>query len=303
MADVIFEYNPFTANSYITVDGTPISETSGIYKYIKTPLQDWIEDFFAVLTEHCNDDEINLTYKGLYYNFYEIKNALSFFIKNNPCFNINLDYQECMDLKSRMDNMNCLANKTQSYGFYENNEFEEIQKSLECKMKICVFGRDYEYYQRHIKQLSEIVKKDNKIIECDFVPFNSVNQVLHSDNSIIIYYFNDDKIFDFKILKCIADEYKQNRKTGKSRFIFVSSSPKIIQNMLEDMVDLKSVTVLDEKNASEICKRIYDYQNNVYMINRLLDCTHLIYNHLINFEQKLRCDPDENIKIENIDIV
>ena len=56
MTNILIIHNPFLIETEIVIDGIPIAETSGLYRYIKTPMQDWVRDFLHTLVEHCNDD-------------------------------------------------------------------------------------------------------------------------------------------------------------------------------------------------------------------------------------------------------
>lgn len=303
MTNVFFEYNPFNINSYITVDGIPVSETSGLYKYVKTPLQDWIKDFFFTLAEYCNDDEIKIIFKGLLYNFDDMKRALNTFIESNPSFEIILEYQECISLNQRIDIITHIVAEMQKYNFLEDNEILEIKKSLECKMSIYISGENFEDNQNLSHQLYKAAEMNNLNCICEFKQVNSFNQFVFHDKSIIIYNFNKDNQCNCEMLKRLVNDYKGKRKIEKCQYIFLSSSSRSLHNKLSTVYGLKNVIVLDRENILEIIKRIYDYHANIYMTSNLLNCVHLICNYLTKYEDQLIKNICNNINIDDLEVI
>lgn len=139
MTDILIIHNPFIVETIMCVDGVEISATSGLYKYIKTPMQDWVGNFLPTLVEHCNDDELNITFRGLQHNYEDLEAEVTSFLKKNSDYEIELSFDECKSLKERLAEINTLSDEIKSQNLipelyeivfekmYENEKLDCLQ--------------------------------------------------------------------------------------------------------------------------------------------------------------------------------
>lgn len=91
MTKVLLEYNPFTVESKISINGSEISGVSKLSNFQFERLQMWLEQLFPALLEECNDD-LNLTFHGTDLDFEDLKDCLDNFLKSNPRAVIQLEH-------------------------------------------------------------------------------------------------------------------------------------------------------------------------------------------------------------------
>lgn len=144
MTKVFLSHNPFKVYTEIFIDGEKISDTSLLYKYVNTPMQDWVTDFLPVLVEHCNDDEIEIVFKGLQYNYDDLEAELNQFLKNNRDYEITLDFDVCKSQTARLGAMKTIIDemKTQNVVevLHEDGFLCNIENCQKETMQIVVMG-------------------------------------------------------------------------------------------------------------------------------------------------------------------
>lgn len=143
MTNVLIEYNPFKENTRICIDGTEISSTSGLYKYISTPLQDWITDLFQILTEHCNDDQLSITFKGLQYSCDLLEEEYEKFKKNNREYDIDLSFDVSKSELARSGMISNMIDELRNQNKddeFNNSLLDILEENSKCQMNVYVIG-------------------------------------------------------------------------------------------------------------------------------------------------------------------
>ena len=85
MKKVFLKYNPYKLETEITVDGKPLADNSRIGELIKSKdhegndprLQDWIEDFPALLVEEYNDRDFEILFHGTLLDYEDVTGAFT----------------------------------------------------------------------------------------------------------------------------------------------------------------------------------------------------------------------------------
>lgn len=85
MKKVFLKYNPYKLETEITVDGKPLADNSRIGELIKSKdhegndprLQDWIEDFPAILVEEYNDRDFEILFHGTLLDYEDVTGAFT----------------------------------------------------------------------------------------------------------------------------------------------------------------------------------------------------------------------------------
>lgn len=180
MTNILIEHNPFDVKTKIMIDGEPVVETSGLYKYLNTPMQDWVATFLPTLIEHCNDDELEITFKGLQYNYDDLEKELDQFLKENRDYDIHLDFDCCEGQRARLGKIASVIDDMQSQTIVEELRKPEFAKAFSApdrdRMQVLVMGgtdqRRYEFIntllETHIERAdtsSGICYTDNDMLE------------------------------------------------------------------------------------------------------------------------------------------
>ena len=118
MAEIRIIHNPFKVKTDFIIDGNMISETSGLYKYVNTPMQDWVSEFLPILIEDSNDDELEIVFKGLQYNFDDLDREVQAFLRKNRDIEIDITFDCCVSQQHRLDELETIIRevKEKEYG-------------------------------------------------------------------------------------------------------------------------------------------------------------------------------------------
>jgi hypothetical protein len=114
MTKVYLSYNPFTVKTEITVNDEKISSTSTLYRYRNTPMQDWVDTFLPDLVEHCNDDEISITFQGLQFNFDDLEEQIEVYTKKNRDIEVKLEHEVSKSQVGRIGALSSIIDEIQN---------------------------------------------------------------------------------------------------------------------------------------------------------------------------------------------
>lgn len=187
MTNILIEHNPFDVKTKIMIDGEPVVETSGLYKYLNTPMQDWVATFLPTLIEHCNDDELEITFRGLQYNYDDLEKELDQFLKENRDYDIHLDFDCCEGQRARLGKIASVIDDMQSQTIVEELRKPEFTKALSApdrdRMQVLVMGGTDQRRYEFIDTLLEI-------------------HVERADTSLGICYTDSDMLEDMQETEC-----------------------------------------------------------------------------------------------------
>lgn len=168
MAKVFIEYNPFIEYTKIVVDGTELSATSSLYKYTNTPLQDWVENLFPELTEHCNDDELSVTFKGLQYSCDLLEEEYEKFVKNNREYDIDLSFEVSKSEIARSGMISNMIDELRNQNTadeFNNSLLDILEENSKCQMSVYVIGGTDEHRHDLVDSIvgDKIERSDNSM--------------------------------------------------------------------------------------------------------------------------------------------
>ena len=140
MTSVWISHNPFSVETEIVIDGYPIAETSRLYKYIKTPMQDWVGNFLPMLIEHCNDDELTIVFEGLLHNYEDLYAELNVFLKKNHDYEIQLQYQHSQRLAQRLAECDTIMAEMAKQDVIPRELLNSLSKKHSTALQVLIFG-------------------------------------------------------------------------------------------------------------------------------------------------------------------
>lgn len=114
MTKVYLSFNPFTVKTEIIVNDEKITNTSTLYRYRNTPMQDWVDTFLPDLVEHCNDDEISITFHGLQFNFDDLEEQIQVYTEKNRDIEVKLEHEVSKSQVGRIGALSSIMDEIQN---------------------------------------------------------------------------------------------------------------------------------------------------------------------------------------------
>ncbi|MGZ0084915.1 dynamin family protein [Caldibacillus thermoamylovorans] len=132
MLNVYIQYNPYTVETIIEVDGKNLMKNGKLSKYKNERLQVWIHELLPVLVEELNEDHIHICFKGTLLDYEDLYEACQSFssisIEHIPAKESTDKIEELKALVEHMQSgpFESLRNKKVKENFYKalNSEFE-----------------------------------------------------------------------------------------------------------------------------------------------------------------------------------
>ena len=141
MTTVLISHNPFRIETHILIDGKAITDTSSLFKYLRTPMQYWVSDFLPSLIADCNDDELEITFKGLPYNYEDLKSELGQFLQKNMDYDIELLFDVCEDQTARLNTLETTLSELKTQTVVEELNCQEfVSSSAGNHLEVLVLG-------------------------------------------------------------------------------------------------------------------------------------------------------------------
>ena len=147
---VYIEYNPYTVETKIEIDGQPISNESSLKKCNNKRLQYWLEKnrnwqgIIEELRRYVNNaEDINITFKGRKIDFDDLKLTVDKYNENNSNSKIILNFIQGKEDNDILKNIEAIFKEIQD-GPIEELKTEELKKTYEevksSKFKISVLA-------------------------------------------------------------------------------------------------------------------------------------------------------------------
>lgn len=146
MKKVFLQYNPFTIETVIKIEGEMISKDGVLYSYRGKRLQEWLDDLFPELVEECNDD-IQLTFKGTELDYEDVFLARQDYINSNRDNKVQIDlcplsFAKCAE--ERLDELIKLFSEMQTECPFPDLRTEELrrqfQRAIESEFEVSVIA-------------------------------------------------------------------------------------------------------------------------------------------------------------------
>lgn len=295
MTTVWISHNPFLVETEIIIDDVPIAETSRLYKYIKTPMQNWVGSFLPALVEHCNDDELDITFKGLPHNCEDLKFELRSFLEKNRDYEIGLHCDVCQSPLERLKILDDITKK-----------LPDPAESPRTVLKLLVFGGDPEQRKMQMEQLSQ----ETFEVDC-YCPLEihdtepeALEQAIHAQDKPILICLLDENTGskqNARIMNLISDAYKVRGRFNKWRFLFVADNPQYARRLLSSDFSIKNADVYASDDFVSIRRRIEEYQNEVCLVGCAAEASEKMVSQLSALKETLGMPSEQTKKLEEID--
>lgn len=304
MTSVWISHNPFSVETEIVIDGYSIAETSRLYKYIKTPIQDWVGNFLPMLIEHCNDDELTIVFEGLLHNYEDLDAELNIFLKKNHDYEIQLQYQHTPGLVQRLAECDTIMAEMAKQDAIPRELLNSLSKKHSTALQVLIFGSD----ERRCCELSDCLtsayKEFNKMEIHQISELESVKQAIESEDKPILVCMVDEHSSEkenAKIINLISDAYKARGKINKWRYIFVADSPLYAKRILSSDFAIKNADVYAVDELDAICQRIDVYRSEFWQIRKLAGFSEDLIYQLAILKQGLTVQAEQEKPTGHID--
>lgn len=309
MTHVWILHNPFLLETEIKIDGNPIAETSRLHKYIKTPMQNWVNNFLPALVEHCNDDELDITFKGLQHNYEDLEAALTLFLKKNRDYEIELHFEPCASQVERLQMLADLVQEIRDYQKVDNvftTEFvNTIEKSITSEINILVYGNN-DRCQQLIGSLYPAVRaleKTDSVQICGSQYSVDVERAISSVEKPVLVCLLDEPNENkehTKIMNQISNMYNLREPFQKWRVVFVADNPQYARRVLSSDYAIKTAEVYASDDTARIFHRIEEYRNEVCLVQHLEKASEDLVYRLSIIKQRLAVQAEQQKNIEQI---
>ena len=256
MTNILITHNPFMVKTEIIIDEVEISETSGLYKYINTPMQDWVGEFLPALVEHCNDDELKIIFKGLQHNYDDLEAEVERFLKENREYDIELQFEVCKSQIARLGAMDNIVDEMKNQKVVEELHQPDFISIIENAEKdelraLVLGGTDESRYELVDELLGQSNRREDAETGYAYVDDDSVDGMEKGDNidsfqeykvniPFVSSKFCQMKIFELPDLnKCKNTYYRFAKKAINSEI------KPIVIYLLEDDVKKNNVEMLN----------------------------------------------------------
>lgn len=304
MTSVWISHNPFSVETEIVIDGYPIAETSRLYKYIKTPMQDWVGNFLPMLIEHCNDDELAIVFEGLLHNYEDLDAELNIFLKKNHDYEIELQYQHSQGLAQRLAERDTIMAEMAKQDAIPRVLLNSLSKKHSTALQVLIFGSDERRCCELSDCLTSVYKEFNKMEIHQISELESVKQAIESEDKPILVCMVDEHSGEkenSKIINLISDAYKARGKINKWRYIFVADSPLYAKRILSSDFAIKNADVYGTDVPDAICQRIDAYRSEFWQIRKLADFSADLIYQLAILKQRLTVQAEQKKPTGHID--
>ena len=319
MTTVLISHNPFRIETHILIDGKAITDTSSLFKYLLTPMQYWVSDFLPSLIADCNDDELEITFKGLPYNYEDLKSELDQFLQKNMDYDIELLFDACEDQTARLNTLETTLSELKTQTVVEELNCQEfVSSSAGNHLEVLVlggsnpqqavlinglFGTGLYNSQSEFQRI--LLNIDSRSVPAaSALPLNpeSIAETIRSaDMPVVIYILNDQlKRSKTGFPETIAEQYRIRGKQNKQRFLFVAETPAAAIRSLSSEFGIKNASVYAFDEITLIQRQIEKYHSEVSLIRYLTVQCDNITQQLNLLEEALSAKAIEHKDTQNI---
>ena len=138
MLNVHLTYNPYSVDTKISIDGTPIPEDHQLSALCRSQrLHNWIDRFFEELLESEREPEISLTFKGTQLDAEDVENACKSFQERDEKAIVKLETDIChVPPERKISQLKTLFKKAQK-GPFDEFRSERLQKLFDQALDPC----------------------------------------------------------------------------------------------------------------------------------------------------------------------
>ena len=253
MAKVWIKYDPFIGKTEFTVNDAAIDQNSGLYKYLDTPVEDWVDRLFPALVEHCNDDEIEMTFKGFLHYFQLLESVHAEFSRKNTEYDIELHYESSPSPTERKENLLKILAEIRQLP-----EMGDVLQdaALNEPMPVAVLGGAEE--QRNV------------LIEMIPGAIEPVDAEAAIRENLVLYLLEKEwKQNDQRHMEWISEQFRAKTKHRRRRFLFIAEDVSSAVRMLSSEAGIKKAVVYSLDELTAIKKAIDGYANQICLLDTL----------------------------------
>ena len=132
MKKVYLQYNPFTIETLIKINGESISKDGALYSYKDKRLQEWLDRLFSELVDECNDN-IELTFKGTQLDYEDIYLAKNDYLNSDIGNKVSIDLIPltfARNAEERLDELIDLFEGMQKDCPFQDLQTEELRRQF-----------------------------------------------------------------------------------------------------------------------------------------------------------------------------
>lgn len=249
MTKVWIKYDPFVGKTELTVNDAAVDQNSGLYKYLDTPVEDWVNRLFPALMEHCNDDEIEMTFKGFLHHFQLLEAVHAEFSRKNTEYDIELHYESSPGPAERKEKLLKILAEIRQLP-----EMEDVLQdtALNEPMPVAVLGGTEEQRNALIEMIPGAIE-----------PVDA-EAAIH-ENLVLYLLAREWRQNDQQHMEWIAEQFRTKTKHRRRRFLFIAEDVSSAVRMLSSEAGIKKAVVfsMDEIQqcieAVELYKEVIDF--------------------------------------------
>jgi predicted GTPase len=143
MANVYIEYNPFTVETIIEVDGKDILHEGKLSQYRTDRLQVWIQELLPVLDEVVNEDQLHIQFKGTVPDYEDLVEVCEQYSQFNSSIDIHIENIPGKDSSDKIVELENLVSHMQNGPFEALKDpkiQQNFQKALNSQFEIAVIA-------------------------------------------------------------------------------------------------------------------------------------------------------------------
>ncbi|TXK82562.1 dynamin family protein [Paenibacillus sp. N3.4] len=144
MAKFFIKYNPFTVESFMTINNQEVTAMSKLYNYRNERFQLWLENLLPILVDECNDDELDITFHGTLLDYDDLLEQIHEYSMKNPSIKVSVEHIESQASTARFKELSELFEYMQSECPFEDLRDEQIKenfyKALSSEFEVSVIA-------------------------------------------------------------------------------------------------------------------------------------------------------------------
>ncbi|MEH6942057.1 dynamin family protein [Bacillus sp. JJ722] len=130
MADIYIQYNPYTVETIIEVDGKDIMKEGKLSQYKSDRLQVWIQDLLPVIDEVANENQLDIRFKGTIPDYEDLLEVCEQYSESNPSIKITIEPIPAKDTSHKLMELENLVAHMQN-GPFDALKDPKIQQNFE----------------------------------------------------------------------------------------------------------------------------------------------------------------------------
>lgn len=130
MADIYIQYNPYTVETIIEVDGKDIMKEGKLSQYKSDRLQVWIQDLLPVIDEVVNENQLHIRFKGTIPDYEDLVEVCQQYNELNASINITIEHISAKDTSHKLMELENLVAHMQN-GPFDALKDPKIQQNFE----------------------------------------------------------------------------------------------------------------------------------------------------------------------------